>query len=266
MLKIILFLLLNIISFTNQRFPFISLPFNRKGRRRAPQSRNTQPRNRTNYTSYFYNSTIPSLTDKDFDIGIHDHKMDYFILFTVKRCLHCNDLIKTFEEVQNYYNNTNESLKFYKVDCIESGWTALRFELNKIPMFIYISNRVYAGFSEANYTKESIIEFIESKHKLYKLLPDKMGYIGVAMKIFHAITDLIKTKFSFWNEGFSFAVIIIIIFLFFYFEFHVFKKCCQINKKKSYSKFSKDGKNNDHYHDKKNKITKNNKVHHLHSN
>lgn len=258
MSKIFIIILLNIFFITNQRFPFINFPFNRKKQQHSISHHNSK--NNTNYTSYFLNSTIQTLDDKDFDIGIHDNNIDYMILFTVKRCIQCNDIIKETEKAQKYYSEiSNNTIKFYKVDCLASGWTALRFELNRIPMFVYITNRVYAGFADSNYTKENIINFIESKHKNFKILHNQIGYIGIAIKIFHVLSDAIKTKFSFWNEGFSFAVVVIIIALFFYFEYNVFKKCCKnVNNKKYHHRVTKeslrqkmnmDGKNkNSKYH------------------
>ena len=240
MSKLVIIILLSIFLVTNQRFPFINFPFNRKKQRHSISHRNSS-KNSTNYTSYFLNSTIPTLNDKDFDIGIHDNNLDYFILFTVKRCVYCNDIIKEAEKAQKYYSEiSNNTIKFYKVDCLSSGWTALRFELNRIPMFVYITNRVYAGFAANNYTKENIISFIESKHKDFKMLSNKIGYVGIAFKIIHVVSEAIKKKFSFWNDGFSFAVLIIIFGLFFYFEFNAFRKCCKKIGDKKYHHMTKE--------------------------
>lgn len=193
---------------------------------------NTYTRNITNYTSYFINSTIPTLNEKTFDKEIQNKQNDYLILFTVKKCLHCNDIIKITEEVQKLYSKKNETIKFYKLDCFMSGWVSLRFELTKVPMFFYITNGVYAGYKAENYTKDGLIEFIEDKHKDYKSLPDKLGYIELGMKIFHILSKAIKRKISFWNEGFSLVVLIAIIIFFLYFEYNLYKDCCRsINNK-----------------------------------
>lgn len=184
-------------------------------------------RNRTNYTSYFINSTIPTLDDKNFDKTIQNHNNDYLILFTVKRCQQCNNIIKITEEIQKKY--LNQTLKFYKVDCFVSGWTALRFDLSKVPMFIYITNEIFAGYKDENYTKQKIIDFIENKHKEYQVLPGKLGYLGLGVKLFHIISGAIKTKISFWNEGFSLIAVILAVVLFFYFEYNLYKNCCKNN-------------------------------------
>ena len=205
-------------------------------------------RNRTNYTSYFINSTIPTLNDKNFDKAIQNHNIDYLILFTVKRCQQCNDIIKATEEVQKIY--TNETIKFFKVDVFMSGWTALRFDLSKVPMFIYISNGIFAGYKDENYTKKGIIDFIENKHKEYQILPGKLGYFGLAVKVFHILSGVIKTKISFWNEGYSLIAVILAVVLFFYFEYNLYANCCKQNSKKYQ-------KNNDKIKDKiKNKNKK----------
>lgn len=51
-----------------------------------------------NYTSYFINSTIESLSDENFDIIItyqdYNNKLfDYLILFSFKRCQNCNQIM-----------------------------------------------------------------------------------------------------------------------------------------------------------------------------
>ena len=188
-------------------------------------------RHRYNYTSYFINSTIPTLNDKNFDKEILNHNFDYLILFTVKRCRECNDLIKATEEIQKKYSN--ETIKFFKVDTFISGWTALRFDLIKVPMFIFISGGVFSGYSAENYTKQGIIDFIENKNKDYKILPNKLGYLGLAVKLFHIISSVIESKVSFWNEGYSFIAVVLAVAFFFYFEYNLYKNCCKSNQNRS---------------------------------
>ena len=72
-----------------------------------------------NYTSYFINSTIRTLSDKNFDtiISLNNNSYDFLILFTLRRCPNCNNVIKITENVEKYYKEKNAKIKFYKVDC-----------------------------------------------------------------------------------------------------------------------------------------------------
>ena len=75
-----------------------------------------------NYTSYFINSTIRTLSDKNFDtiISLNNNSYDFLILFTLRRCPNCNNVIKITENVEKYYKEKN--LKY---------------------LYIFISNKVF---------------------------------------------------------------------------------------------------------------------------
>ena len=63
---------------------------------------------------------------------------DFLILFTVKKCQICNQIIKILENAAEIYSNQITNLTFNKVDVIESGWTSLRFNLERLPNMIYV--------------------------------------------------------------------------------------------------------------------------------
>jgi hypothetical protein len=193
-----------------------------------------------NYTSYFLNSTIRTLNDNDFDIRVHANtSKPYLILFTIRRCGICNKIITTMENVQKYISAKN-NLEFAKIDCYSSSWTALRFEISQLPLFIYIENDKYSTYAPNNVTEENLIKFIESKDKKFVKYPKKIGYIGVAMKILNLVADSIQKKFDFSSQGFSWAIILSIILIFIYIQYLIYK-CCfakkRTNNKESESKY-----------------------------
>ena len=187
------------------------------------------------YISYFLNSTIKTLDDNNFDKEVLKGIFhNFIILFTVKKCDICNNIISTLENVQKkYFNNNDNNLKFAKVDILNSGWTSMRFELEKIPNIIYISNRSYAIYRSYNWTEKDIISFIEDKNKTFKIFPKRMGYFDVFMKIFHAISHLLHDKYSFWNEGYSWAIIVLFLLILCFVEYLIIKFCCKRTKKEN---------------------------------
>ena len=202
----------------------------------------TSPANSSNittekkkYISYFLNSTIETLDDNNFDKEVVKGIFhNYIILFTVKKCDICNNIITNLENVQKkYINNTESNLKFAKVDILLSGWTSMRFELERLPNIIYVSNRSYAIYPNSNFTEKDIISFIEDKNKNYKKFPKKMGYFDVFMKIFHVISELIHEKFPFWNERYSWILVVAFILFFCIVEYFIIKFCCRRTKKEN---------------------------------
>ena len=170
-----------------------------------------------NYTSYFINSTIRTLSNKNFDSIINfNNSINYLVLFTVKRCPICNKIIRITENVENYYKN-NPNLKFAKVDCFTNTWTAMRFNILKFPLYIYISKGKYSTFIPDDITEEKLINYIESKDKIFKDYPPDIGYFGVFMKIFYALTERIQKILPFWNAIFSSIVLLILFGSFLYF-------------------------------------------------
>ena len=189
-----------------------------------------------NYTSYFINSTIRTLSEKNFDsiISLNNNKsIDCLILFTLKRCPNCNHMIRLTENVEKYYSQQNNNLKFYKVDSYSNHFTAMRFDISKIPVYIYISQGFYAKFIPENQTEDELINFIENKNKEFLVFPDKIGYFGVWKKVIHNLTLKIQIKFNFWNDYLTWIVILITIFSFLYFEYKIYRVGCCNNKNKS---------------------------------
>jgi len=189
-----------------------------------------------NYTSYFINSTIRSLSDKNFDTIIShqngNNPYDYLILFTLKRCPNCNQMIRLAENTEKYYSKKNTNLKFYKVDSFSNHMTAMRFDIYKIPSFIYISKGYFAYFIPEEKTENELINFIENKNKEYHKYPEKIGYFGVCQKVVHNITLKIKNRIIFWNDYLTWIFLVVIILAFLYFEIKIYKIGCCDNKKK----------------------------------
>ena len=186
-----------------------------------------------NYTSYFINSTIRTLSDKNFDtiISLNNNSYDFLILFTLRRCPNCNNVIKITENVEKYYKEKNAKIKFYKVDCYLNQWTAMRFNAFKIPIYIYIKQGFYASLNPSNnYTEKDLINFIEDENKEFIEYPGRIGYIDVIRKIVHNITLKIQKKIIFWNDLFTLIVILGTFFGFLYFEIKIYKAGCCGNK------------------------------------
>ena len=213
---------------------------------------------RKRYISYFLNSTVETLDDKNFDqVVLKGLLHDFIILFTVRKCDMCNYLITTLENVQKKYSNNSTNLKFGKVDIFMSGWTTMRFELEKIPNLIFVSNRSYAIYPYDNITEKDIINFIEDKNKEYKAFPKKMGYFDVFMKIFHIISGLIHERFPFWNESYSWLLVALFILFFCFIEYLIIKFCCTRKKKENQNKYGHSQYQHIHQHKTDKKFSKN---------
>ena len=210
------------------------------------QNNNINNNFQENYTSYFINSTIKSLNNKNFDTIINsNNSINYLVLFTVKRCPICNKIIRITENVENYYKD-NPNLKFAKVDCFEDARTAMRFDIFKFPLYIYISKGKYSFFLPNNITEEELINYIESNNKIYKDYPPQIGYFGVFIKIIHLLTQRIQKIIPYWNELFSWIVLLILFGFFLYFEYSVYKGCYDSHKNNNSTKNEeyKDNKEN----------------------
>jgi len=188
-----------------------------------------------NFTSYFINSTIRTLSEKNFDSIIslnNNSSLDSLILFTIKRCPNCNKVIKTTENTEKYYSKKNSNIKFYKVDCFKSQWISMRFNAFKIPIYIYITKGFYTVFKPENYTEEELINFIENENKEFLEFPGQISYFGVCQKVIHNFTLLIQKNIFFWNHYFTWAIIIFAFLAFLYFEYKIYKVgCCGNNNK-----------------------------------
>jgi hypothetical protein len=208
------------------------------------------------YISYFINSTIRTINDDNFDkIFSTSLTNDYLILFTVKKCNICNKIIKTMEEIAEIYSNKNSNITFYKIDVIESGWTSLRFNLEKIPNLIYASKGKFSIFPLERLNKSSIIDFIEDKNKIMIKMPNKVGYFYLFTKTFKIISYLLSEKYSFWDENYYWILIIAFILFFCFVEYLIVKFCCVKRKKK----IKNNNNEHQHQHLHQNQINKNNK-------
>lgn len=226
---------------------------------KKPKENTNKTKTTEKYISYFLNSTIPSVTDDNFDKIIRGgYPTDCIVLFTVKRCTICNDIIKTIEEVSSYYSE--EHLKFYKLDIVTSGWTSMRFELERLPNIIYVSKGNYSIYPLSNLTVNDVKEFIEDKNKILMKLPKKVGYWHLIKKIFKIFSYILSQKFPFWNEDNYWILIIVFITFFCFVEYLIIKFCCPTrkNKNKKYEHIHED-EDNEYQHGHKGHINKKNK-------
>jgi len=184
------------------------------------------------FISYFLNSTIETINDENFDLIIKGGKTnDFLILFTVKKCQICNQIIKLLEETSEIYSNENSNLTFKKLDIIESGWTSLRFNLERLPNLIYVSQGKYAIYPNENFTDLDVRNFIEDKNKNWMRLPKKVGYLYLIMKTFRLLSYMISQKYSFWDENYYWALIVGFILVFVFVEYIIIKYCCRRSNK-----------------------------------
>ena len=200
-----------------------------------------------NHSSFFFNSSIQTLNNSNFDKIINKGLNNTFIvLFTVKNCKICNDVLLILETIQKEYEN---KIKFAKVDFIESGWTAFRFYMDKIPKIVLIKNNSYTSFNK-NITYENLIDFIENNnHKKFYKFPSKLSYLDILYKFFIAVDDAIEQKMKSynikWEKYLTIIFFLIIIFILILSEL-IFLKCSRKIKDKFFSK-NDNKKNKDHH-------------------
>lgn len=195
----------------------------------AANSNNEEILENKNYTSFFINSTIKTVNDTNFETIVNKGlKSDFLILFTIRRCDICNDLITTLEKLEKKYSESeSKKVLFLKVDCLMSGWTAMRFTLERIPNVIYVTKGLYSVYLNENFTENDIENFIKNNTKEFKPYPKIMGYFDLFMKVFHAVSDLIKDSYPFWNEGYSWLIVAVLILIFCIVEYYIFKYFCR---------------------------------------
>ena len=183
--------------------------------------------NITNYISFFFNSTIDTVNNSNFDRIINRGMNNpYLILFTVIRCKICNYVIKEFEKVQNDLTKKNSNIKLIKFDLGGNLWTMMRFDIDHIPNIIYVEKNEMS-FLNNNITYDNIINFLNNENKEKKHFPEPMTYIDFLIKIFNIFNEyLIDTSKDYgivWNRYYTSIVIILILILFMIFEYFIIK-------------------------------------------
>ena len=195
---------------------------------------------------YFDKSSIETINDSNFDqvmnAGIIN---DYIILFTIKICEGCDEVLKALERAAEYYFKRNSNITFYKIDLEESINVDLRFHFDKVPIIIYVSKGQYAKYHFKYIATYLIKNFIEDKNKIMIDLPKELGFFGYVMKIFELVADCIILKYPYLKKYYFYYRIIVygffvcIIIL----STYVFIQYCCIssndNKKYCYGQFKK---------------------------
>ena len=178
---------------------------------------------------------------------------DYLILFTVRVCQTCDQVINILEEAQEMFTNTDSNVTFYKIDIVESGWTSLRFDFERLPNIIYVSKGKYAIYPFDNITRYDIKYFIEDKNKKMMKLPKKVGYFYLVVKTFKLFSFMIAQKFDFWDESYYWILMIAFVLFFGFVEYLIIKFCCRrSNKNKKFS--------HEHHHSHQSQINKKHKT------
>ncbi len=185
---------------------------------------------RINYTSLFFNSSIETINNTNFDRVIKKGiKNPYLILFTVIRCKMCNYVIKIMEKVEKYLIQKNSNIKVVKVDCGGNIWTVMRFDIDHIPKIIYVENNKMSYFND-NITYDNIIEFVNNENKIKIPFPNPMSYFDFFKKIFNAfnefLTDYTQTYGIHWNKIYTGIIVALILIIFMIFEYFIMKYCC----------------------------------------
>ena len=169
--------------------------------------------------SYFDKSSIETINDSNFNqvmnAGIIN---DYIILFTIKICEGCDQVLKALERAAEYYFKRNSNITFYKIDLEESINVDLRFHFDEVPIIIYVSKGQYAKYHFKYIATYLIKNFIEDKNKIMIDLPKELGFFGYYMKTFELVADCIMLKYPFlkkyyyhWVIVFGFFVFVIIL-------------------------------------------------------
>ena len=222
------------------------------------------PTNRTKIIPYWPNSTIPTLHDKNFDKIIKRGKVKPFLLlFSVQRCAICNEVLHFFENITEIiHKEYNSDIQFGKVDCFNSSWTVLRFNIDRIPKILYIENDT-VSYMNANLTNENVFEFLRDVNKKVFPFPKPMTYFSIILKIIdtlnETITKYLESKGLMWNKVLTVSLIIGFILLVAYVQTKFMNYCCKSKKdnstkrrhKVSENKYKKEhvhGKNCNHAH------------------
>lgn len=184
-------------------------------------------------------SPIEILTDKTFEIKTKKGKYNpWLLLFTLPKCALCNQTLDAFSNFTRYYYNENNDLQhlnlsFGKLDCFQSSWTAMRFNLISMPQIIMIENNSYYLIKN-NVAEESIEEFIKAPGES-KIIPPPFTYFVIFSKVFNLLNQYLEktiTKKGIkWNISYTIILIIFAFALFCVFEYYFINHCCRRKKK-----------------------------------
>ena len=163
-----------------------------------------------NNFSYFDKSSIETINDYNFDEIINTGiKNDYIILFTIKICEGCDQVLKILERAAEFYLKKDSNITFYKIDLSESIEVDLRFNFDEIPIIIYISKGQYARYPFKYVSIDHIKNFIEDKNKVMIDLPTELGFFDYFIKTFELLVNIIMLKYSSLKKD-CFLVLIVI--------------------------------------------------------
>ena len=200
-----------------------------------------------NNISYFDKSSIETINDYNFDEVINTGiKNEYIILFTIKICEGCDQVLKILEKAAEFYLKKESNITFYKIDLSESIEVDLRFNFDEIPVIIYISKGQYARYPFKYVSIGHIKNFIEDKIKVMIDLPTELGFFDYFVKTFELIINIIMLKCSSLKKDCFLVLIVIYISFFIIFSIFTFIKFCFLkstrNKKSKHSQIKKKNK------------------------
>ena len=197
-------------------------------------------------TSYFDKSSIETIDDSNFDQVINaGFTNDYIILFTIKICPSCDQILKILERAAEYFSKRNSNIIFYKIDLQESIEVDLRFHFEEVPVVIYVSKGKYAEYQSKYLSANFIKNFIEDKNKVMIDLPKELGFFNYFMEVYKLVVDYIMLRCPFLKKNYYYYWVIVFIFFAWLIitSAYVFIKCCcrssYKNKKYSYRQIKK---------------------------
>jgi len=167
-----------------------------------------------NNFSYFDKSSIETINDYNFDEIINTGVTnEYIILFTIKICEGCDQVLKVLEKAKEFYSKKDSNITFYKIDLSESVEIDLRFNFDEIPIIIYVSKDKYAKYPFKYVSIDHIKNFIEDKNKAMIDLPKELGFFDYFIKTFELLVDCIMLKCPFLKKNYYHYWVLIIGFI-----------------------------------------------------
>ncbi len=200
-----------------------------------------------NNISYFDKSSIETINDYNFDELINTGVgNNYIILFTIKICEGCEQILKILEKAKELYLKTESNITFYKIDLSESIEVDLRFNFDEIPIIIYVSKDKYAKYPFKYISINYLKNFIEDKNKFMIDLPKEFGFFDYFVKTFELIVYIIMLKCSSLKINYFWVFIVIYFAFFIIFSIFTFIKYCFLKstqrKKSKHSQIKKKNK------------------------